>query len=106
MAAATLLELLWDDGDRLVTHFSKPPAQPRDHQTMRGDGLHPARLFETEESNREWCVCASSETQCPLSPGGFGQTNAVPRGGVPLLVSRQLGNTAYLFVLRRRSSTN
>lgn len=61
---------------------------------MKGDGLHPARLFETKEANREWRVCASSETQYPLSPGGFGQTNAVPRGGVHLLVSRRLGSTA------------
>lgn len=86
---------LWrDDGDGLVTHFCKPPTRLQHHQTMKGDGLHPARLFETKESNREWRVGASSETQYPLSPGGFGQTNAVPRGGVHLLVSRHLGSTA------------
>ncbi len=69
------LELWRDDGDGLVTHFCKPPAQLQHHQTMKGDGLHPARLFETKESNREWRVCASSETQYPLSLGALaGQT--------------------------------
>lgn len=91
---------LWrHDGDGLLTHFCKPPTRPQHHQTMRGDGLHPARLFETKEPNREWRVCASSETQYPLSPGGFGQTNTVPRGGVHLLVSTLLGSTAEVGIL-------
>lgn len=39
-------------------------------------------------------VCARSETQYPLSPGGFGKTNTLPRGGIHLLVSRHLVGTA------------
>ncbi|KAI9542894.1 hypothetical protein NQZ68_016198 [Dissostichus eleginoides] len=50
---------------------------------MTEDGLHPASLFQTKESNREWHVCANSEAQYPPSPGGFGETNAVPRGAGP-----------------------
>lgn len=93
MAAATLLELLsvvaaegrWRWAGNTLLH--KPPAQLHHRQTMRGDSLHSARLFETKEANREWRVCASRETQYPLSPGGFGQTSTVPRGGVHLLGS-------------------
>lgn len=44
------------------TLFFKPPTRPRHQQTMRGDCLCPARLFEIEDSSREWCVCASTKT--------------------------------------------
>lgn len=84
--------------DGLVTHVSKPPTQPQHHQTMRGDGLHPAQLFETKDSSREWRVFASSETECPLSAGGSRQTKPVPRGCVYLLVTRNLKSTAELGV--------
>lgn len=65
---------------------------------MKGDGLHPARLFETKDSSREWRVCASSEMECPLRAGGSLQTKPVPRGCVYLLVSRHLRSIAELGV--------
>jgi len=79
-----------NDWDRLVTHFSKSATGARHRQTMRRDSLRPAKLFETQDSNGEWRVCARSEMQRLLSPEGFSQTNEEPRGLVHLLVSRHL----------------
>lgn len=91
MAAATLLELLRVEVKGLVRLVQSPPlTQTEDRRTMKGDGLHPARLFETEDSNREWGVCASSETEYPLSAGGSCQTKPVAKGSAFMLASGHL----------------